>query len=302
MAYLFCYFIGEKVDGEQIYFSVSRDGLHWEDLYGKTPVIKSNVGEKGLRDPFLIRKRDNSGFVMIATDLRIAAGKGWEAAVTEGSRSLAVMESEDLIHWTDPVLEEVGAEGAGCVWAPEAIYDEEAGNYLVFWASNIAMEGETERKQRIFAARTVDFHTFTEPEIYLERENHVIDTTMTWANGMYYRFSKDETTKNIRVDRGKSLDRENFTDVSVPVLEQLHGVEGPEIYYLKERGEWCLIVDRFQGDLGYLPLVCHDLETCDFRILDDSEYDMGITKKRHGGILSITEEEYQALKRHASER
>lgn len=29
--YLFVYFIGEEKDGEQIYFSLSRDGLHWTE-------------------------------------------------------------------------------------------------------------------------------------------------------------------------------------------------------------------------------------------------------------------------------
>ena len=30
--YLFVYFTGESEDGEQIYFAVSSDGLHWNDL------------------------------------------------------------------------------------------------------------------------------------------------------------------------------------------------------------------------------------------------------------------------------
>ena len=29
--YLFVHFIGEGQDGEQIYFSLSRDGFHWQD-------------------------------------------------------------------------------------------------------------------------------------------------------------------------------------------------------------------------------------------------------------------------------
>lgn len=30
--YLFVHFTGAQKDGEQIYFSLSRDGLHWKDL------------------------------------------------------------------------------------------------------------------------------------------------------------------------------------------------------------------------------------------------------------------------------
>ena len=74
MAYLFTHFIGEQPQGEQIYFSLSKDGLHWKDLHDGKPVICSEVGECGLRDPFLIRKADGSGFVIIATDLCIANG------------------------------------------------------------------------------------------------------------------------------------------------------------------------------------------------------------------------------------
>ena len=33
-AYLFVHFTGEEKDGEQVYFSVSKDGLFWEDLNG----------------------------------------------------------------------------------------------------------------------------------------------------------------------------------------------------------------------------------------------------------------------------
>lgn len=32
--YLFVHFTGEQQYGEQIYFSISRDGLHWKDLNG----------------------------------------------------------------------------------------------------------------------------------------------------------------------------------------------------------------------------------------------------------------------------
>lgn len=295
MAYLFTHFIGEQPQGEQVYFSVSRDGLHWEDLAGGKPVICSHVGERGLRDPFLIRKEDGSGFVIIATDLCIANGLGWTAAVTTGSRCLAVMESADLVHWSEPVLREVSVPEAGCTWAPEAIYDRQQDNYLVFWASMVKLEKDSEPKQRIYSARTKDFRSFTKAELYLERDNHVIDSTMVYDDGIYYRFSKDETTKNIRTDCAESLDREAFRDVSVPVLEAIYGVEGPEIYYLEERKQWCLIIDRFASHKGYMPLVCDSLKTMAFTPLDDSEFDMGKTMKRHGSVTVISEEEYQSM-------
>ena len=55
------------------------------------------------------------------------------------------------------------------------------------------------------------------------------------------------------------------------------------------------MVDRFAAHKGYLPLVSGKLESGEFRILEDSEFDMGSTRKRHGGILPVTEEEYGKL-------
>jgi len=285
--YLFAYFTGEQKDGEQIYFSLSRDGLHWEDLMGGQPVLRSNVGEKGARDPFLIRTPDM--FYLIATDLRIEAGKGWETAQYRGSRDILVWKSEDLIDWQGPKAHTIGVEGAGCVWAPEAIYDEEKGAVLVFWASMV------DKKQKIYASYTTDFENFTEPFLFLEKENHVIDSTIIHTEEGYYRYTKDETVKAICTDFSTTLHPEDFKEVKSSVLDKLYGVEGPEIFRFNDRKEWCLIVDRFATGKGYLPLVTDDLASGEFKILDDSEFDMGGTKKRHGGIIPITEEEYQRL-------
>jgi len=285
--YLFVYFIGEKEDEEQIYFGLSWDGLHWRDLNGGKPVLKSDIGEKGARDPFIIRTA--SKFYLIATDLRIAAGKGWQAAQYNGSRDILVWESEDLIQWQGPAAHTIGIEGAGCVWAPEAIYDEERDAVLVFWASM------TGNKQRIYASYTNDFQSFTEPFVFLEKDNHVIDSTIIRAKEGYYRYTKDETVKSICVDFSRTLHPEDFTEIKSPVLEKLFGVEGPEIFKFNDREEWCLMVDRFATGQGYLPLITDSLADGDFKILDDCQFDMGVTKKRHGGILPITEEEYDKL-------
>ncbi len=224
-AYLFAHFIGEQKDGEQIYFSVSRDGLHWKDL----------------------------------------------------------------VSWKGPKAHTIGVEGAGCVWAPEAIYDEREDAILVFWASMV------ERKQRIYAAYTKDFQTFGDPFLFLEKENHVIDSTIIRTEEGYYRYTKDETTKNIVADFAKTLKPEDFKEIPSETLSELYGVEGPEIFKFNDREEWCLIADRFATGKGYLPLVTKSLKTGAFTVLNDTQFDMGVTKKRHGGIIPITEEEYQSL-------
>lgn len=294
-AYLMAHFIGEETEaGEQVYFSVSLDGLHWKDLNSGKPVLTSAVGEHGVRDPFILRSHDSRKFYIIATDLRIYPNQSWADATTIGSRSLLVWESDDLVHWSKESMIEVGIPEAGCVWAPEAIYDEEKESYLVFWASNVKEAGETEAKQRIYCSYTDDFRTFSPAQKYIERENHVIDTTIIHAEGKYYRFSKNETTKNIYCDASVSLSGP-FEKVSFPNLEAIYGVEGPACVYLSEQKEWCLMIDRFASHKGYLPLLCPSLNTADFRVLSDSEFDLGAGKKRHGSLLVLTREEYDLL-------
>lgn len=291
--YLFVTFTDGRADGEQIYFALSRDGLHWQDLNGGNPVLCSHIGERGVRDPFLLRTQQNC-FVLIATDLRIANGKGWEAAVSEGSRSIILWESDDLVHWSKERSVRVGLPEAGCVWAPEAVYDKARDAYLVFFASKAKYPGETEAKHRIYGSYTKDFQMFSDAEIYIERENDVIDTTIVQEDGVYYRFSKDETEKCIRVDCGADL-MGSFVPVGPSTLSGLYGVEGPAVFYVKERQVWCLLVDQFAEQKGYLPLLAEHLSDGTFTVMEQGSYDMGGIKKRHGSVLSVTEEEYMRL-------
>lgn len=291
--YLFVHFIGEGEDEEQVYFSLSRDGLHWQDLNRGEPVLYSRTGTCGVRDPFPVRHPETGKIYLIATDLRIGAGKGWKAAGEEGSRNLIVWETEDLVHWSRERSCPVGLPGAGCVWAPEAVFDRDRKEFLVFFASRTKADGEEEGKFRIYASYTRDFRDFSETFLYMEKENHVIDTTILESGGRYYRISKDETTSRLILEVSDSL-RGEFVQIPSHTLQTLEGVEGPEGYLLPD-GKWCLIADQFRAGKGYLPMVAEDLASGDFSILSAEQYDMGRTKKRHGGILQITDEEYERM-------
>lgn len=290
-AYLFVHFIGEEVDGEQVYFSVSKDGLFWKDLNHGKPILESSIGEKGVRDPFILK--DEKKYYIIATDLRVAKDYDWTRAAERGSRSIIVWESEDLIHWSKERACEVGVDGAGCVWAPEAIYDKEKEAFLVFWASNMKI-GKEKRKHIIYASYTKDFNHFTPAQKYIERENDIIDTNIIRHDDIYYRFSKNETTKTIEMEKGLSLAKDAFEVMETPVLSELYGVEGPQCYQLPDEN-WCLIVDQFAKGLGYLPILIEDLDKGDMRILSEDEYDFGKTKKRHGSVIKISTNDYERL-------
>ncbi|WP_228275772.1 glycoside hydrolase family 43 protein [Gracilibacillus oryzae] len=290
MSYLLVHFIGEEQNGEQVYFSVSQDGLHFHDLNKGLPVLKSDIGEEGVRDPFLIRDTKRGKFYIIATDLRIEKGLGWKHAQEKGSREIIIWESIDLVNWEGPRAVTVGVPQAGNVWAPEAIYDEEKEAFLVFWASKV------DGKHRMYASYTDDFKVFEEPFVYMEKDRDVIDSTVVYEDGYYYRFTKDETTSRILMERSKSLTGK-YEEIQSLVLEELPGVEGPEIYLLPDGKTWCLIVDRFAEGKGYMILQSKQLSGGDFTALAEEAYNFGHLRKRHGGVLPITNDEYQRLVR-----
>ena len=297
-AYLFVHFTSDSTgEKEKVYFSISSDGLCWEDL-GQDPVIETELGTKGIRDPFIVYDEKLKKYFIIATDLNTST-MTWSEAVTIGSRSLFVWESEDLVNWEKERLVEVGIPGAGCVWAPEAVFCKEKDAWFVFWASKVKEETDKEAKHRIYASFTKDFVSFTEPFKYMEADNDVIDTDIVWEDGWYYRFSKDETHKAVILERCKTLipeDGNKYEYVPAPLLENTMGVEGPEAYYLKDKKKWCLIVDQYATGGGYMPLLADSLASGDFIKLGADEYDMGPRKKRHGGIIEISDSEAARLK------
>ncbi len=294
-AYLFVHFTSDsKGDKEHIWFSISYDGLNWQDLGSNEPVITAKSGTKGIRDPYILYDEKTEKYVMIATDLNTKGGN-WHKFSHRGSRSLFVWESTDLINWSEERLVKVGIKGAGCVWAPEAVFCKEKDAWFVFWASNVKEKGELHHKQRIYGSFTKDFKDFTPAFKYIDAETAIIDTTITWCDGFYYRFSKDETNKIIIVERSKSLVDGEYERIPCKTLDNFYGLEGPEIYYLDQQQKWCLIADNYHGNHGYLPFLTDDLSSGDFVQVSPDQYDMGKRKKRHGGVIKIDDKTAEKL-------
>lgn len=293
--YLFVTFKGEQSPmTEQIYFALSKDGRQWSATNGGEPILISKLGEKGVRDPYLLRSHDGKKFYILATDLSIHLNHGWDRAVKAGSQSLVIWESSDLVNWSQPRLVRVAAPDAGCTWAPEAVYDETTKDYLVFWASK--NRSDEFAKHRIWAARTKDFQTFTEPFIYIDKPNHIIDTDIVREGNKYYRFSKDEKNKAVTMEVSDQL-MGPWQDVPGFSLAKLQGYEGPECYQLKPAADgkpavWCLVLDQYSKHGGYHPFVTDNLAAGQFAAAPDFIFPFLF---RHGSILPISGAEYDRL-------
>lgn len=294
--YLFVTFRGEGSPmTEQVYFMVSEDGQKWEALNDSHPILVSTLGEKGVRDPYILRSPDNSTFYLIATDLSIHLNGDWGRAQTAASKSIVIWESEDLVNWSEPRLVKVAPDNAGCTWAPEAVYDEERGEYMVFWASKTS--DDNYRKQRIWAAHTKDFKTFSEPFIYIEKPTTVIDTTIVREEGTYYRFTKDEEFKAITMEKSRDL-MGDWTAVPDFTLAKLTGYEGPACFMIEpsedgKPAKWCLLLDWYSRGRGYQPYITDNLSGGQFE--EAEKMNFPFNPVRHGTVIPISAVEMTRL-------
>lgn len=308
--YLFAYFTGDTLEGENIRFALSdgNDALHWTELNGGEPVLRSTCGTGGLRDPFLIRSPDGDTIYLLATDLSIGSGTTWEESQRHGSRYIEVWQTRDFTNWSEQRHIKVSDDTAGNVWAPEAVYDESIGAYFVFWASKLYSPADPEHAAQtenvMLASLTQDFVTFTNPQVWQDPGTSVIDTTVLRERDVFHRFTKDEGRVTgcsdilHEVSAQLSSTSPSWTTVARCIGRDagLGPVEGP-IAFAANAGDvsghrYYLFVDEYVGR-GYVPLVASTLDEPVWRIAHDHRLP---PLARHGSILPVTDDEQRSLR------
>lgn len=305
-AYLFVHFKEKSTpDGEQVYFALSKDGFCWEEVNGGQPVLWAFYGDKGVRDHTITRNRFDGRYHIFSTDLSLAYGMrgkyrhSWDEVSKNGSKCLAHWESEDLLHWTEQELVQLGDEQFGCLWAPDIVFDRKKEEYVLHWSSshkenNYGYKG-------IFYSRTKDFHHFTSPALlYREEESGVIDSAIYEEDGIYYMFLKHEKNpaRIIELCAGEVTGpyrKIEVFDERMQVLEEGQ-YEAPTAIRLED-GRWCLFVDYYgvQGaGQGYVPFIAPSLASGDF-VRGDKMFSFPY-KFKHGTILEIGDKEYERIK------
>lgn len=305
--YAFLYFTGSN--NEKIYIASSNgnDALSFTELNDGQPILTSTMGDKGLRDPFVMRSAEGDKFFILATDLCIGCGTSWDESVRHGSLHLEVWESPDLINFSEQRHVLVSPESYGNSWAPEAYYDTNLGTYVVFWASAIYEDEATNpdreisQYQRMVYATTDDFVTFSEPKVWQDEPPHGrIDSTVIEEGGVYHRFTKAtvDGCADIVQESSPSLtaDLANWSMIASCIGENAgtQNVEGPSIFKTNPgdvNGErYVLIVDEYSGD-GYVPLESETLASGDW-VQGTANYPVN---PRHGTIIPLYAEELENL-------
>ncbi|CAM3300964.1 family 43 glycosylhydrolase [Kibdelosporangium persicum] len=305
--YAFFYFTGEgTANGEQIYLATSRgnDPLKFDERNNGQPILTSTLGDKGVRDPFIIRAPQGDKFYLLATDLKIHGNGDWDKAQRHGSRSIMVWESADLVNWSAQRSVQVSPPTAGNTWAPEAYWDDERGVYVVFWASKLYAESDPGHTgssyNRMMYATTRDFVTFSEAKVWLDPGYSVIDSTVIKHDGVYYRYTKDERDPSSSSPCSKFIVAEKATDLLDPSYDfisecigkpDISRGEGPTVFKSNTENKWYMFIDEF-GGRGYVPFETTDLTSGKWTASAGAQLPASL---RHGTVLPITKAEHDRL-------
>lgn len=333
--YLMVHFI-EDPNGckERIYFDLSQgdDPLRWTPLFSGNPRLTSQIGTTGLRDPYIARDPCTGRVYVMATDLRVfggdrSQGEGWDYWSHHGSTNLMIWYSDDLIEWTGPSQLDVSLrkDGTrmqlGMAWAPECLwvpdYDGTGhGAFILYWSSKLFADDDPDHKDphahdQVVWGVTTDFtqENFTCGGTFVDTGRDCIDTTMIQRHKPNGGIRTYRATKDNGFGRGIWLERTDEREWWKPdthwvtiqdkigaawaLGQEASGVEGPALYADHARDRWYLLVDVIPS-VGYRPMVSDDPDA-GFECAPAEDFLLSPHTK-HGGVLSLTREEYERLR------
>ena len=313
--YLMVHFVEDSAGyQEKIYLDISRgdNPQQWDPLNARNPIMASNLGTTGSRDPFITYNPENETYYIIATDLRVFGGDGggWGVWQDHYSTKMNVWESKDLIHWSDVRQYDVAlnSEGEkedtymGMMWAPEATwvddyYGEGKGAFVVYWSS-MTSSGYS----KIMWGATTDFtqDTYEFGGVLIDPGHTVIDTTILQAGEKTYHITKDnakgkELYMQVTTDKEWWKPDTTWTTVQTNIGQSRFGaVEGPATFVdHSNENSFYLFVDDLPTP-GYQPMYTSDPDK-GWEYLDSSDYYL-TSMTKHGGVISLTKAQYDALR------
>ncbi|MBQ6863801.1 MAG: glycoside hydrolase family 43 protein [Clostridia bacterium] len=287
--YLFCYFTGNLPQEERIHFAVSEDGYHFSALHGGQPVILQTMGKKCCRDPFVFRDQNNQ-FHIIATDMR--SQDGWC-----NNNSMVIWDSPDLIHWQNERILDFSqfeeTKTADRVWAPQVLFDKNRQEYMIYWTHHNA---DAALDTITWYAYTKDFCTLTTtPKVLFSPKSGLcaIDADILEHDGKYYLYQADGEKEAICYCVADKPDGPYFEPDSNKISVADTALEGNCIYRILGTDRFVMIADQFQKG-GYFMQETTDL--IHFTKVSEDSFALNHLSPRHGSVLHITEQEYNALK------
>ncbi len=287
--YLFAYFTGNHVSEEAVRYAVSTDGYTYWALNDNKPVLDSNIisSTGGVRDPHILRCEDGITFYMVLTDM--VSANGWSS-----NRAMVLLKSTDLVNWSHSIINiqerYEGQQELKRVWAPQTIYDSQAGKYMVYWS----MKHGDGPDVIYYAYANKDFTDLEgEPKplfVPMDKKS-CIDGDIVYKDGIYHLFYKTEGHGNgIKVATTASLTSGDWKEEPDYKQQTAEAVEGAGTFKLIGQDKYILMYDVYmKGQYQFTEST--DLKS--FKVIDN-EVKMDF-HPRHGSIIPITREELKRL-------
>lgn len=289
VGYLFVYFTGNDIKQESIHYAVSYNGYNYYSLNDNKPVISSAEisSTGGVRDPHILRGQDGKSFYMVVTDMVCA--NGWDS-----NRAMVLLKSDDLINWNHTVIniqeKYEGHENLKRVWAPQTIFDEEAGKYMIYWS----MQHGSGPDIIYYAYANDDFNDLIgepKPLFIPENKTSCIDGDIVYKDGIYYMFYKTEGNGNgIKVAITKSLTSGVWEEKPDYKQQTKDAVEGSCTFKLIGQDKYILMYDVYmRGKYQFT-------ETTDFENFKIVDHEVSMDfHPRHGTVIPVTRGEMKRL-------
>ena len=196
--YLMAYFTGNgnvTSSGKQqaIHFAVSDDGSNYTALNGKAPAILQTTGTHNARDPYIFRGHDGD-----------YSNGDWGKAQS----TMTVWHSSDLTHWDSETHIDIsqisGYTFSNYCWAPQVIWDDNVDEYMIYFATS---DGSKQTIHYIYTTDLLDFSKYEVPKQLVDFNYNgtsyaSIDADITYYNGKYIMFFKDESDYNASTNPG----------------------------------------------------------------------------------------------------
>ncbi|MCP5534139.1 MAG: glycoside hydrolase family 43 protein [Akkermansiaceae bacterium] len=308
-AYLLVYF---KDPTHSLYFALSSDGYRFTDVNRGQPVLEgAKVAEqKGIRDPHIARGPDGA-FYLAMTDLHIFAQREglrdteWQrdgkAYGWGNNRALVLMKSPDLIEWSRSNLRVdlsyPGLDDIGCAWAPETIYDAEAGRMMIYFTMRFG-----NGNNRVYYAHTDDDFTklVSKPELlfWYPKEVSYIDADITRVGDKFHLFyDPHDGGAGIKHMVSDTLTRGYIYEPDW-VDPEPAACEAPNLWKRIGEEKWVLMYDIY----GINPHNFGFSETSDFKTYRNlGRFNEGVMKAanfsspKHGSVIHLTKAEADRL-------
>jgi len=296
--YLLAYFTGNSVSQEQIHYAWSADGSKFTALNNGAPIMASaDISlSGGVRDPFIVRGHNDGYFYMCVTDMK--SSLGWSS-----NRGLVILRSKDLINWEHktfhfPTLFPDEWGNVTRVWAPEIIYDVNAGKYMLYYS----LLSTTLNCDKLFYSyinfdEDVDKWTIDAPKnLFCYKENGsekaTIDANILYVGDLYYMFFKTEDSeKRIRIHSCRYLTGwENYASEAVVAENPGESEEGACCFQLIGQDKWIYMSDLY----GRSTATFRQRTTTDFKTFTAIGNLSGVAP-RHGSVIWLTDAEYERL-------